>query len=220
MSEKTVYPGAPVSNFANSQNSRMNQQFSPVDEGTNFPGVNNNNSSVDAPDKKPILGFLYSVSKDYAGEYWPLHLGANTIGRAPESSVCLKESTVSKQHATLVIRQMQNQGADAGLFAFIQDVGSMCGTLVNGVTLDFTPKECKNGDIITIGENYELYFILVEPKVLGLSPKSTFKPVAAAVQQPDIPTNMFSGNVNKGTLSGDGSMSLEGRMATIYKPQR
>ena len=117
---------------------------------------------------------------------------------------------------------MQNQGEDAGLFVFIQDVGSMCGTLVNGVTLDFNPKECKNGDIITIGENYELYFILVDPKSLGLAPKDKFKEIASPTVQDEwtAPVNMFSGNINKGTLSGDGSTSLEGRMATIYKPQR
>lgn len=223
MSEKTVYPGAPVSNNAGyPQNPRFNQPFTPeMDPGTNFPGIKND-PVVEPVNKKPILGFLYSVSKDYAGEYWPLYLGANTIGRGTDCTVTLKETTVSKHHATLVIRQMQNQGADAGLFVFIQDVGSMCGTLVNGVTLDFQPKECKNGDIITIGENYELYFILVEPKVLGLAPKESFKPVTATQKpvQENPPVNIFSGNVPKGTLSGDGSTSLEGRMATIYRPQK
>ena len=222
MSEKTIYPGAPINNVGYSQNPRMNQQFTPEqNEGTNFPGVNNN-PAVEPVNKKPILGFLYSVSKDYAGEYWPLYLGANTIGRGSDCTVTLKETTVSKHHATIVIRQMQNQGADAGLFVFIQDVVSMCGTLVNGVTLDFNPKECKNGDIITIGENYELYFILVEPKVLGLAPKENFKPVAAQSKPaPEpAPANVFAGNINKGTLSGDGSTSLEGRMATIYRSQK
>lgn len=222
MSEKTVYPGAPVNSFDYSQNPHFYPQIKPdQNEGTNFPG-SNGTPTTESVNRKPILGFLYSVSKDYAGEYWPLYLGANTIGRGSECTVCLKEATVSKQHATLVIRQMQNQGEDTGLFVFIQDVGSMCGTLVNGVTLDFNPKECKNGDIITIGENYELYFILVEPKVLGLTPKEKFKAVSIMSKTfPEVaPLNIFSGNVNKGTLSGDGSSSLEGKMATIYKPQK
>lgn len=207
MSEKTVYPGAPVSGVSN-QHSQFNEQG----DGTNFPGA------VPSPQsrRKPILGFMYSVSKDSMGEFWPLYLGANTIGRGRNCTVCLKETSVSEQHATLVIRQMQNQGTDAGLFVFIQDVGSMCGTLVNGVTLDFNPKECKSGDIITVGENYELYFILVEPKALGLFPKENFKssqtdPAPAPVPNPNP---FFKGN--KGTLSGEDS--LEEKMSTKYKP--
>lgn len=215
MAEKTVYPGAPVNVSGYQQNSNFTSGFHAE------PGSVKSSNEADSS-KKPILGFLYSVSKDYAGEFWPLYLGANTIGRGEDCSVSLKEGTVSQKHATLVIRQMQNQGEDAGLFVFIQDVGSMCGTLVNGVTLDFNPKECKNGDIITIGENYELYFILVDPKSLGLAPKDKFKEIASPTVQDEwtAPVNMFSGNINKGTLSGDGSTSLEGRMATIYKPQR
>ena len=92
----------------------------------------------------------------------------------------------------------------------------MCGTLVNGVSLDFNPKECKSGDIITVGENYELYFILVEPKALGLFPKENFKspqtdPVPAPAPNPNP---FFKGN--KGTLSGE--ESLEEKMSTMYKP--
>lgn len=217
MSEKTVFPGAPV-------NSGFQQPFNGTpsfnsNEGTKFPGAEINSSAKSA-NKKPILGFLYSVSKDITGEYWPLYLGANTIGRNNECSVCLKEASVSGNHATLVIRQMQNQGEDTGLFVFIQDDRSMCGTLVNGVTLDFNPKECKSGDIITVGQNYELYFILVEPKVLGLAPKEGFKPISVSVAPEPRPVNVFSGDVHKGTLPGDGSSSLEGRMSTIYRPQK
>lgn len=221
MAEKTVYPGAPVKNFDNVQDSRFNPQFSSIpNDGTNFGG--SVAPAVEAVNKKPILGFMYSVSKYEAGEYWPLYLGANKIGRNSDSTVCLKEATVSNHHATLVIRQMQNKGEDAGLFVFIQDVGSMCGTLVNGVTLDFNPKECKNGDIIRIGEAYELFFILIEPKALGLGPVENFKPVASTSvpeTQPQ-PINAFAGTVNKGTICSDGSTSLEGRMATIYRAQK
>lgn len=218
MSEKTVYPGAPV----NSVDTPQNQNFQPVhNDGTNFPGTSPLPSSANNAPNKPILGFLYSVSRDSMGEYWPLYLGANTIGRASDSSVCLAEASVSNKHATLVIRQMQNKGEDAGLFVFIQDTGSMCGTLVNGVTLDFNPRECKNGDIITVGENYELYFILVQPKALGLAPKPDFKSSAKETSpSPVPPVNIYSGNVNKGTLAGDGASSLEGKMATIYRPQK
>ena len=215
MAEKTVYPGAPISNSGYPQNTSFNGGFHPEQP-----------SAKKDADKKPILGFLYSVSKDYTGEYWPLYLGANNIGRGADCSVVLNEGTVSQRHATLVIRQMQRQGEDVGLFVFIQDVGSMCGTQVNGETLDFNPRECKNGDIITIGENYELYFVLIEPKILGLAPKDTFKPVSAANDEwaatapVAAPVNPFAGNVNKGTLSGEGISSLSDRMTTIYNPHK
>lgn len=223
MSEKTVYPGAPVSNVDYAQNMTPSPNFKPQFEGgTQFPGLQSVPSEGRPVSKKPILGFLYSVSKDSNGEYWPLYLGANTIGRSSDSTVCLAETSVSGQHATLVIRQMQNKGEDAGLFVFIQDTGSMCGTLVNGITLDFSPRECKSGDIITIGENYELYFILIEPKALGLLPKPDFKSSVKSdpVQSPVLSPNIYSGNVHKGTLAGDGYNSLEGKMATMYKPQK
>ena len=29
----------------------------------------------------PVVGFLYSISRQGFGEYWPLHVGTNTIGR-------------------------------------------------------------------------------------------------------------------------------------------
>lgn len=222
MSEKTVYPGAPVNNADYSHGSNPNQGFQPVqNDGTHFPGATPVESNVVSAPKKPIFGFLYSVSKDSCGEYWPLYLGANKIGRSADANVRLLEASVSDLHATLVIRQMQNKGEDAGLFVFIQDTGSMCGTLVNGITLDFNPRECKNGDIITIGANYELYFILVEPKAMGLAPKPNFKPAVKVEAAPVQPSNnIFSGNVHKGTLAGDGTSSLEGRMATIYKPKK
>ena len=216
MSEKTVYPGAPVNNPGYSQNTSFNGGFHPEQPS----------AKKEAADKKPMLGFFYSVSKDYAGEYWPLYLGANNIGRGADSTVVLNEGTVSQRHATLVIRQMQKQGEDVGLFVFIQDVGSMCGTQVNGETLDFNPRECKSGDIITIGENYELYFVLIEPKLLGLAPKASFKSVAAVANDDwtatpnPAPVNPFAGNMNKGTLSGDTPSSLSDRMTTIYNPHK
>lgn len=124
---------------------------------------------------KQVMGFLYSVSRSQAGEFWPLYVGPNRIGRSPQCDVALTEASVSENHATLVIRKMQNNGHSAGVFVFIQDTGSMYGTMLNGVTLDFNPKECKSGDIISIGENYELYFVLIDSEALGLKVKPGFK---------------------------------------------
>lgn len=142
---------------------------------TMYPGMPSSDSGTGS---KPVMGFLYSVSRTPLGEWWPLYVGPNRIGRATNCEISLQEASVSDNHATLVIRKMQNNGANAGVFVFIQDTGSMYGTMLNGVTLDFNPKECKNGDIISIGENYELYFVLVDSDSLGLAPKPGFKSTA------------------------------------------
>lgn len=62
MSEKTVYPGAPVNNVNYSQNFHQSSPFKPEqNEGTNYPGGNVNPSSEQV-NKKPILGFfIFSI---------------------------------------------------------------------------------------------------------------------------------------------------------------
>lgn len=165
-----------------------------------------------AQSEKPILGFLYSVSRTPYGEYWPLYVGPNSIGRGSENSICLSETSVSEKHATIVIRKMQKQGSNNGIFVFVQDNGSVYGTLLNGDTLAFDPKECKSGDVITIGANYELFLILVDPEALGLAPKPDFqasekKAVAVSnLGNPEAwgqaPVQNVQPNVHKGTMPG------------------
>lgn len=191
-----------------------------LDVNTIFPGMAQSScsSSLMGDSGKPIMGFLFSVSRTEKGEYWPLYIGQNTIGRGVESSIVLREATVSEKHATLVVRKMQSQGKENGVFVYIQDVGSTYGTQLNGETLDFNPKECKNGDIITIGENYEMYFILIDPKSLGLFKKEKFmdagspsgkinfsgNPLKNKKESSDVsdqPSSAFSSR--KGTFAGD-----------------
>lgn len=156
---------------------------------------------------KPVMGFLYSVSRTPAGEFWPLYLGPNRIGRSQQCDVPLTEATVSENHATIVIRKMQNNGESAGLFVFIQDTGSTCGTMLNGVTLDFNPKECKNGDIISIGENYELYFVLIDSESLGLKTKPDFKSTVPN-ENIQMPSGLYT-DMPKGTMPGNSSSPFE-----------
>ena len=88
---------------------------------TQFPGMGSNFNK----EKRPILGFLYSVSRTPYGEYWPLFVGSNPVGRGSNNAICLKESSVSDNHATIVVRRMQNKGESEGIFVFVQDTGSM-----------------------------------------------------------------------------------------------
>ena len=126
---------------------------------------------------KPVVGFLYSVSRTLAGEYWPLYIGQNTIGKSPSCNICLKEGTISEDHAVLVVRKMKNPEK---VIASISDARSTNGTMLNGQSLGFSAEECHNGDIITIGDNYELYLILVDAPTLGLKAKENFIAIGEA----------------------------------------
>jgi len=131
---------------------------------------------------KPVVGFLYSVSRTAAGEFWPLHIGQNTIGQNPSCDIPLAEGTVSSEHAVLVVRKMKNPEK---VIASISDARSTNGTMINGESLGFSAVECKNGDIITVGDNYELYLILVDAPTLGLSVSENFIAVETEEQYYD-----------------------------------
>ncbi len=129
---------------------------------------------------KPVVGFLYSVSRTPVGEFWPLQMGQNTIGKNPSCDIQLPEGTVSDDHAVLVVRRMKNPDK---VIASISDARSTNGTMLNGHSLGFSAEECSNGDIITIGDNYELYLILVDPASLGLHVAPDFIPVATEPEE-------------------------------------
>lgn len=135
---------------------------------------------------KPVVGFLYSVSKTAVGEFWPLQIGRNTIGQSTDCDIVLAEGTVSANHAVIVIRQGKN-----GIIAAIKDPESTNGTFINGERIDFEAEEVHNGDVITIGNNYQLVFLLVDAGQYGLKPNQDFIPVEVEEQEDmedDIPT--------------------------------
>lgn len=166
------------------------------------PAAGNQGAAAPQPRKpmvqpgKPIVGFLYSISRTPAGEFWPLQIGRNTIGQNPASNVLLAEGTVSTDHAVIVVRQIKSTG---NVIAAITDTQSTNGTMINGDTIGFTAVECHNGDIITIGNNYELLLVLVDAGQLGLSVSKNFIPVAVEEEeeQDDMP-DFLNGNTRPG----------------------
>lgn len=212
----------------------------PVQKGTYVPGMSEgqpasvqrgqNGTVVDPMSQpqrhavssgKPIVGFLYSVSRTAAGEFWPLQIGQNTIGQDAKCNIVLPEGTVSSEHATLVVRKMKNPEK---VIASISDARSTNGTMLNGVSLGFSAEECKNGDIITIGDNYQLLLILVDAAELGLTVSKDFINVETddftMDVSPEIPSGYtrpegqfgpppFGGGFvpNGGTVGFDGSSS-------------
>lgn len=180
-SNKTIFPGMENSYDASfNQNGNMNPMGGQFGQGgTVFPGMNPSVQPLQQANSKPVVGFLFSVSRTPAGEYWPLHVGLNTIGRTAECDVCLNEATVTAEHAKLVVRVMKNPEKT---ICSLQDAASTCGSMINGSSLGFDPVECHNGDIITIGEHYQLYLILIDTKTLGLSVDPAF--IEAAAEDP------------------------------------
>ena len=131
---------------------------------------------------------MYSISRSGHGEFWPLRIGSNSIGRAEKNNICLSEATVSEEHAVLVVQQMKNPEK---VIAWINDSGSTCGTMINGESLGFDRRECVNGDIITIGEHYDLYLILIDAKQIGLNIHRDFIPTQGQVQESQQSSNPY-----------------------------
>lgn len=184
-SNKTIIPGMEEAYTDNRNFGKRENANEPG--GTFVPNQFGTVSSEKSlPTHKPVVGFLYSISRSGAGEYWPLHIGSNIIGRSKDCDVALEEATVSEQHATLVVQQMKNPEK---IIAWINDSGSTCGTMVNGESLGFDRRECFNCDIITIGEHYDLYFILIDAKQIGLNVCRNFMPTKSSPKTPNRSQN-------------------------------
>lgn len=164
-----------------------------------------------------ILGFLFSVSKTAAGEYWPLMLGGNTIGRGQSNSIVLNECTVSENHASIHVISRSDR-----LIVYIKDDQSKTGTLHNG-NLIRGEADLKNGDIITVGENYELLVVLISAVEHGLAPKPNFRasnpsPAQAAQQtmvMPGMTNTVTHGTVVEGST---GTAPIGGHTLIMGKP--
>ena len=228
---KTRVPGMDGTGGAFSREQEMHNAYgrSSMRSGrqTYYPGMDANapgykeapNSISQSTNGKPVVGFLYSISKRGIGEYWPLYVGPNTIGRSSNCNVCLSEGTVSDEHAVLVIRKMKNPEK---LAASIEDARSTNGTMIDGISLGFGSQECFNNNIITIGENYELLLILIDTKAFNLKVAKNFISVEEQEKQDNSffyrseydqefdhnPMDEFYANEkNDGTVGLDGSRS-------------
>lgn len=195
-------------------------------KGTIVPGMENTrnrenmNDSQEAlhgirPDGRPVVGFLYSISRYGLGEYWPVCIGQNTIGSSSGCAICLREATISAEHAVLVVRKMKNPEK---IIASISDARSTNGTMVNGESLGFSAVECFHGDVITIGENYELVLLLVDANTLRLKVSDKFMLMDHVDDEPDYSDDppRFDENRNpytrpdRGTGTTEGTVGMDG----------
>ena len=199
--EKTAVPGLgdgfsanPKSKLYSRSSTQLN--YTGNSAGTVVPGMEQMapGAKVKEPNdgnSSPVVGFLYSISRQGIGEYWPIHLGTNKIGRSEECSICLRENTVSDLHAELYVKQMK--------------------------TTHKITHECFNNDLITIGLNYKLLLILIDAESLGLSVSENFMAVQEE-EEPEIPFQPQNTGFNPydhnrrpttGTVAMDGSQGTE-----------
>lgn len=198
MADKTQVPGVEENNatsFSERRSLRNPKSLnSPTGEGTVTPDAGEVPSDFRAGRSsfvnkgKPIFGFLYSVSKTAFGEFWPLYIGPNTIGRV-NSDITLEEGTVSEDHAVITIHQDEETRE---VYASIADEKSTHGVRVNGKNIRFDRVECKNMDIIKIGMNYELLFFLVDTGSLNLKPAENFVEISKKATK-EVGSRIISG---------------------------
>lgn len=161
----------------------------------------------------PVVGFLYSISRQGIGEYWPLHIGRNTIGRSAQNDICLQERTVSELHASINIKQLKSTKK---LLASIRDEGSKTGIFLNKEELDYGIHECANHDLITIGDNYVLLLILIDAEEMGLKVSENFLPstVEEAPVLPEVPDfrdqNPTGSLYDPSNRNAGGTVSMDG----------
>lgn len=207
MSEKTFVPGFEEDSIDSiSSSPRSSDEFKSRlsgtrSDGTVVPVSDSDRSSLTVSSKnysdlqdrvKPIRGFLYSVSRTSFGEFWPLFLGSNEIGRGKNADVVLLEGTVSERHAVITIHQ---DDVSNEVFASLVDKESTHGVKLNGKNIRFDRVECHNMDVIKIGLNYELLFILIDSSSLNL------KPAVGFIEVKKVASKAVSKHILSGTSS-------------------
>jgi hypothetical protein len=95
-----------------------------------------------------LRGFMVSYQTNATGDFWPLHGGRKTVGRANSGEsvdIALSDATISSRHAAVIV-----DGA-SGLIT-VEDTGSTNGTFVNEEHIGFNGKrDLRDGDKIRFG---------------------------------------------------------------------
>lgn len=175
--------------------------------------------------QRPIVGVLFSISAGSDGELFPLYIGRNLVGRDETCDVCLRESTVSSSHATVLARRQFDENGEEVVRVAITDNCSTCGTKLNGVDLGYDKVFCHNGDIITVGENYQLLLTLFDAADrLQVSPNFERIPdvvPAPPVAETSVPDDTVS-NRESATLysnhSENTTVCMDSDNAEFYRP--
>jgi hypothetical protein len=107
-------------------------------------------AAAPAPNLPPnaLRGFLVSYQSNTQGDFWPLHGGRKTIGRAnsgEQVDIPLSDATISSRHAAIIV-----DGTSGSVQ--VEDTGSTNGTFVNEEHIGFNGKrELRDGDKVRFG---------------------------------------------------------------------
>ena len=107
-------------------------------------------AAAPAPNLPPnaLRGFLVSYQSNTQGDFWPLHGGRKTIGRAnsgEQVDIPLSDATISSRHAAIIV-----DGSSGSVQ--VEDTGSTNGTFVNEEHIGFNGKrELRDGDKVRFG---------------------------------------------------------------------
>jgi hypothetical protein len=95
-----------------------------------------------------LRGFLVSYQSNTQGDFWPLHGGRKTVGRAnsgEQVDIPLSDATISSRHAAIVVDAANGT-------VQVEDTGSTNGTFVNEEHIGFNGKrELRDGDKLRFG---------------------------------------------------------------------
>lgn len=131
-----------------------------------------------AATESPVVGFLYSLSKGGVPEFWPLKVGVNSIGKSADNDIVLPEGSVSAHHACIYVKILRKGGGKP--VASIKDVGSSTGLTLNDEELDYEQHTVNNEDVLTVGLNYKLVAMLVDPTKYNLGKAEEFIAIETA----------------------------------------
>ncbi len=160
-----------------------------------------------AMQNRVVVGVLFSISRGLLGEIFPLYLGRNIIGHTDRCDVCLKEFTVSAEHAVLNIQKEYD--TSAGYIITITDYASDYGTTVNGEDGRYEELGVKENDIIQIGKHYRFIVKMFNAESAGLAEDEEFEDMQAATGIKDgyapADTPVMSNDFYSPTATQDGA---------------
>lgn len=182
MSKKTVIQG---NDNNQEQQQNVEKQVSASENSLNKKKTSVVGVEKPMPDNRAGIttdlgGFLVSYSNGGKPEYWLLQYGANRIGSDENNDIQLKESSVSSNHARLIIRRNQTSG---DLMFTLMDIGSGNGIFVNDIDIAYDTHKCENGDVIQIG-GYKLLLLAFDKDKSGLGVNENFNGTEASNYPP------------------------------------
>lgn len=139
--------------------------------------------TVDDEKEAEICGFLFSVSKDETGEYWPVRMGSNLIGSSNDDNISLKQATVTANHAKLIVERANGKLA---MKITPKGIVQVNGLEINGETI------CHDRDILTIGNAYQLLLLFADREKYGLEKAKNFEEADTSAADQDATETMPS----------------------------